>query len=427
MNLGTNPVARLFADSFVMLLSGNRAGLERMFKMQLSPRPKPQTVGNDWKLVLTPRVAPMDKLIKELELRGRGLNLNELTCARPAVTGRARRSPTSTSIAATAPPSRRSSSSCRANDRAQGPGRACASASRPRSRVGMIVFCALRLRVTTDITHFLPAGTDHRLAELSRRLADSSLTRTLILDVGGVGPAGGARRRRRAGGRPGGAPRGRVDRARPDARAGRVGLQAVRAAPRPTSCPTAPRRRCRRRCPMPRSTAPPARSSSRWRCRCADVLAAGARRSAPVVSRDPAPLRARARRIAGRRRRSAGHARSPPRHHLPRHAPLRVRQRRAGAAARRDPTPLRRRRTGARAAAWCCSRRASRRSPLDAERRHARRSDPDLRAVDGRGAAGAAGDVRLAARGGARVPARGRRRAGVDHGRRCCCSARCTG
>ena len=52
--------------------------------------------------------------------------------------------------------------------------------------VGMIVFCALRLRVTTDIMHFFPAGTDHRLAELSRKLADSSLTRTLILDVGGV-------------------------------------------------------------------------------------------------------------------------------------------------------------------------------------------------------------------------------------------------
>jgi predicted exporter len=54
--------------------------------------------------------------------------------------------------------------------------------------VAMIVFCALRLRVTTDITHFLPAGTDHELAELSRRLADSALTRTLILDVGGADP-----------------------------------------------------------------------------------------------------------------------------------------------------------------------------------------------------------------------------------------------
>ncbi|HXU00140.1 MAG TPA: outer membrane lipoprotein carrier protein LolA [Polyangia bacterium] len=76
MNLGTNPVARLFADAFVMLLSGNRAGLEKIFKMQLSPKPGGST--GEWKLVLTPRVAPMDKLIKDLELRGRGLNLNEL-------------------------------------------------------------------------------------------------------------------------------------------------------------------------------------------------------------------------------------------------------------------------------------------------------------------------------------------------------------
>src|SRR5262245_27245745 len=54
--------------------------------------------------------------------------------------------------------------------------------------IGMIVFCALRLRVNNDITHFLPAGTDHRLADLSRQLADSTLTRTLILDVGGGDP-----------------------------------------------------------------------------------------------------------------------------------------------------------------------------------------------------------------------------------------------
>jgi len=50
--------------------------------------------------------------------------------------------------------------------------------------IGMIVFCALRLRVNNDIMHFLPAGTDHRLADLSRQLADSTLTRTMILDIG---------------------------------------------------------------------------------------------------------------------------------------------------------------------------------------------------------------------------------------------------
>ena len=62
-----------------MLLSGNRAGLEKIFKMQLTPKAGGAAgATGEWKLVLTPRVAPMDKLIKELELRGRGLNLNEL-------------------------------------------------------------------------------------------------------------------------------------------------------------------------------------------------------------------------------------------------------------------------------------------------------------------------------------------------------------
>ncbi|HMF43347.1 MAG TPA: outer membrane lipoprotein carrier protein LolA [Polyangia bacterium] len=74
MNLGANPVARLFADAFVMLLSGNRAGLEKIFKMQLQPAPG----GEDWRLVLTPRVAPMDKMIKEMELRSRGFIVKEL-------------------------------------------------------------------------------------------------------------------------------------------------------------------------------------------------------------------------------------------------------------------------------------------------------------------------------------------------------------
>jgi predicted exporter len=53
----------------------------------------------------------------------------------------------------------------------------------------MAIYVALRLQVTTDITHFLPAGADQRAAQLSRQLADSTLTRTLILSVGGPEPA----------------------------------------------------------------------------------------------------------------------------------------------------------------------------------------------------------------------------------------------
>jgi hypothetical protein len=73
VDLGTNPVARLFVDGFVKLLAGDRAGLERIFKVQLAARP-----GGAWRLTLTPRVAPMDKVIKELSLSGAGLVLAEM-------------------------------------------------------------------------------------------------------------------------------------------------------------------------------------------------------------------------------------------------------------------------------------------------------------------------------------------------------------
>jgi predicted exporter len=53
----------------------------------------------------------------------------------------------------------------------------------------MAATVALRIQVTTDITHFLPAGADQRAAELSRRLADSTLTRTMILSIGAQDPA----------------------------------------------------------------------------------------------------------------------------------------------------------------------------------------------------------------------------------------------
>ncbi len=73
MDLATNPVARLFVDSFVTLLAGDRAGLERIFKVALAARP-----GGGWVLTLVPRVAPMDKVIKDMVLRGDGLALREM-------------------------------------------------------------------------------------------------------------------------------------------------------------------------------------------------------------------------------------------------------------------------------------------------------------------------------------------------------------
>jgi predicted exporter len=48
---------------------------------------------------------------------------------------------------------------------------------------GMSAYSGLHMRVSTDITHFLPSSDERRLAEISKRLTDSSLTRTMILSV----------------------------------------------------------------------------------------------------------------------------------------------------------------------------------------------------------------------------------------------------
>jgi hypothetical protein len=73
VDLATNPVARLFVDSFVKLLQGDRAGLERYFRVDLVSRAK-----EGWRITLVPRVSPMDKTIKELVIVGDGVVLREM-------------------------------------------------------------------------------------------------------------------------------------------------------------------------------------------------------------------------------------------------------------------------------------------------------------------------------------------------------------
>ncbi len=48
----------------------------------------------------------------------------------------------------------------------------------------MAIFSARRMRVGNEITHFLPAGEDARLAWVSRAVAESELSRTMVLAVG---------------------------------------------------------------------------------------------------------------------------------------------------------------------------------------------------------------------------------------------------
>jgi predicted exporter len=60
--------------------------------------------------------------------------------------------------------------------------------------VALGVWAGLRLRVVTDIRHFIPTESDRRLSDVSAALADSALTRTSVLAVEGQHPADVARR-----------------------------------------------------------------------------------------------------------------------------------------------------------------------------------------------------------------------------------------
>jgi outer membrane lipoprotein-sorting protein len=77
VDLGANPVARLFVDSFVMILTGNRPGLEKLFTMKFAPTGKDKG-SEGWKLTLTPKVAPMNKVVKEIVLAGEGISIREM-------------------------------------------------------------------------------------------------------------------------------------------------------------------------------------------------------------------------------------------------------------------------------------------------------------------------------------------------------------
>lgn len=72
IDLAAKPVVRTFAESFVTLLRGDRAALERLYAVTWTGDKKA------WRLVLRPKVSPMDTVIDRLELSGRGLVVDTL-------------------------------------------------------------------------------------------------------------------------------------------------------------------------------------------------------------------------------------------------------------------------------------------------------------------------------------------------------------
>jgi hypothetical protein len=71
VDVGNNPIVRAFVNSFVLLLAGDRKGLEELFTMKLTP-------GESWELELLPKKDPVAKIIVRMLVRGRGVKLEKL-------------------------------------------------------------------------------------------------------------------------------------------------------------------------------------------------------------------------------------------------------------------------------------------------------------------------------------------------------------
>lgn len=67
IDLASQPVVRSFVDSFLQLLVGDRAALERTYTIAI------ETPGEGrWALLLRPRAAPLTQFLREIRFEGRG-------------------------------------------------------------------------------------------------------------------------------------------------------------------------------------------------------------------------------------------------------------------------------------------------------------------------------------------------------------------
>ena len=73
IDLASQPIVRSFVDSFVQLLAGDRAGLERGYTLAFA------TDANGWTLTLRPRSAPLTEVLQDVVFRGRGDDLLSMT------------------------------------------------------------------------------------------------------------------------------------------------------------------------------------------------------------------------------------------------------------------------------------------------------------------------------------------------------------
>jgi hypothetical protein len=73
IDLAQRPQIRGFVETFVALLAGDKAALERDYAVRFGPRPD-----GGWLLSLTPLRAPVNRVIASITLTGQGLLVSEM-------------------------------------------------------------------------------------------------------------------------------------------------------------------------------------------------------------------------------------------------------------------------------------------------------------------------------------------------------------
>lgn len=77
IDMNATPVVRQFVDSFLALVAGDRAALERSYEIdfRVPDAQRPEA----WTLTLRPRVATIQRVFRDIELRGAGVILDAMT------------------------------------------------------------------------------------------------------------------------------------------------------------------------------------------------------------------------------------------------------------------------------------------------------------------------------------------------------------
>ncbi len=77
IDMNATPVVRQFVDSFLALVAGDRAALERSYELDF--RVPDAHHPDAWELTLRPRVAAVQRVFRDITLRGTGVALDAMT------------------------------------------------------------------------------------------------------------------------------------------------------------------------------------------------------------------------------------------------------------------------------------------------------------------------------------------------------------